>query len=264
MASKRILVEANQEAAPDTEIEETSPANEIEELPEKWRGKSAAELVRLIEEKEAMIGRQSNEVGGYRKLVDELLETKRSADLEKAEKKNPAADLTSDRLLENPAEAIRPVVEQIIREQLKPVNDGVAEQRRLSEMEKFERDFPNAGQIVESDDFRAWVQRSQARSLRAERAGRGSYEEARSLLEDYNDVVQARQSAEEKPAKKSPAAKAKAASSDRPGNGRVESPKKVYRQSELVTMINREPDKWRSESFQAELREAIKEGRVVS
>lgn len=263
MASKRILVESGHEDELATPQEIAEPRDEGDELPEKWRGKSTKDLIALIEEKEAMIGRQSNEVGGYRKLVDELLETKRSADLAKAEK-DPAADLTSDRLLENPAEAIRPVVEQIIREQLKPVTTRVEDRERQADMERFERDYPTASQIAQSEDFQNWVMRSHGRAYRASLASKGDLEAARSLLDDYNDVVAARNPAEEKAQRKDPVAKARAASSDRPGNGRAESPKKVYRQSELVQMINKDPEKWRSESFQAELRTAIKEGRVVS
>jgi hypothetical protein len=49
-----------------------------EDLPDKYRGKSAAELARMHQEAEKLLGRQSSEVGELRKVVDSYIQTQLS------------------------------------------------------------------------------------------------------------------------------------------------------------------------------------------
>ena len=44
------------------------------ELPEKYKGKSLEEIIRMHQEAEKLIGRQAQEVGETRKLVDQLIQ----------------------------------------------------------------------------------------------------------------------------------------------------------------------------------------------
>ena len=63
-----ITDETSNEATPPVE---TKPPEE--ELPEKYRGKSALEIAKMHQEAEKLIGRQAQEVGEVRKLADELI-----------------------------------------------------------------------------------------------------------------------------------------------------------------------------------------------
>ncbi len=61
--------------APGTEatVAETKPAQDTQaELPEKYKGKSPAELAAILDEKEKFIGRQADEVGKFRQLESEV------------------------------------------------------------------------------------------------------------------------------------------------------------------------------------------------
>ena len=49
--------------------------DEVEELPEKYKNKSAQELVQMHQEAEKLLGRQSSEVGELRKVVDDYIQT---------------------------------------------------------------------------------------------------------------------------------------------------------------------------------------------
>jgi hypothetical protein len=51
---------------------------QAEALPDKYRGKSAAELARMHQEAEKLLGRQSSEVGELRKVVDSYIQTQLS------------------------------------------------------------------------------------------------------------------------------------------------------------------------------------------
>jgi hypothetical protein len=63
-----ITDETSNEATPPVE---TKPAEE--ELPEKYRGKSALEIAKMHQEAEKLIGRQASEVHEVRSLADQLL-----------------------------------------------------------------------------------------------------------------------------------------------------------------------------------------------
>ncbi len=81
------------EERPEEENVETTDINEVQEaveeqpteapppeddLPEKYRGKTAAELARMHQEAEKLLGRQSSEVGELRKVVDSYIQTQLS------------------------------------------------------------------------------------------------------------------------------------------------------------------------------------------
>ena len=53
----------DEEVKAELQEEPTPEPNEDDDLPEKYRGKSKAELARMHEEAQSALGRQSNEVG---------------------------------------------------------------------------------------------------------------------------------------------------------------------------------------------------------
>jgi hypothetical protein len=62
---------------------EQEPQQEVtqqaeDDLPDKYRGKTAAELARMHQEAEKLLGRQSSEVGELRKVVDSYIQTQLS------------------------------------------------------------------------------------------------------------------------------------------------------------------------------------------
>ena len=57
---------------------EEQPSEE-DNVPDKYRNKSAAELVQMHQEAERMLGRQSGEVGELRKVVDEFVMSQSSS-----------------------------------------------------------------------------------------------------------------------------------------------------------------------------------------
>ena len=67
-----INAEQEQEAPPEPTPE---PTEQEDDLPEKYRGKSTAEIVRMHQEAEKLLGKQSGEVGELRKVVDDYIQT---------------------------------------------------------------------------------------------------------------------------------------------------------------------------------------------
>jgi len=54
-------------------VEQETPAEE--EIPEKYQGKSVTDIVRMHQEAEKLLGRQSSEVGELRSVVDSYIQT---------------------------------------------------------------------------------------------------------------------------------------------------------------------------------------------
>ena len=70
-----------EEQEPEQEVEQELQENSEEEkaesdIPDKYKGKSLEDIVRMHQEAEKLQGRQSKEVGELRKSVDELLKMK--------------------------------------------------------------------------------------------------------------------------------------------------------------------------------------------
>ena len=61
--------ELEQQEAPE------EPTQQEEEIPEKYQGKSVTEIVRMHQEAEKLLGRQSSEVGELRQVVDSYIQT---------------------------------------------------------------------------------------------------------------------------------------------------------------------------------------------
>jgi len=57
------------------EPQQQEETQEEQELPDKYRGKSVEELVRMHQEAEKLLGRQSSEVGELRQVVDSYIQT---------------------------------------------------------------------------------------------------------------------------------------------------------------------------------------------
>ena len=83
-----------------------------EDIPDKYRGKSAADLVRMHQEAERMLGRQSGEVGELRKVVDEFV---MSQSTKKEETVDEEVDYFSDpeKAIQQAIETARSVIDEM-------------------------------------------------------------------------------------------------------------------------------------------------------
>jgi len=62
------------------EEQQETPEPQEPEIPDKYKGKSAEELVQMHQEAEKLLGRQSSEVGELRKVVDTYIQTQLTQD----------------------------------------------------------------------------------------------------------------------------------------------------------------------------------------
>jgi len=131
------------------------------EIPEPYRGKSVGDLIGIIRDKEAMIGRQSQEVGSARsdalaarKLLDKALEFGTSTG--RPDVNTEARAFGREDLLERPQEVVR----SIVREELKGTQDELGEVRQVAQAKHFAEIHPTATNDMNDPVFVAWFQAS--------------------------------------------------------------------------------------------------------
>ena len=75
------------------EEQQETPEPQEPEIPDKYKGKSAEELVQMHQEAEKLLGRQSSEVGELRKVVDTYIQTQLTEDTKEAPQQDEEAVL---------------------------------------------------------------------------------------------------------------------------------------------------------------------------
>jgi len=141
---------------PEGTDEETSTSKE--ELPEKYRGKSAADIIKMHQEAERLVGKQGNEVGELRRIVDDLIHATRDS--------KPALQETEIDFFSDPKEATLSTVQKAL------ANDPTLQSMRQdAEASKKERSaqallkrHPDAGEISQDPQFGEWILKSKVRT----------------------------------------------------------------------------------------------------
>lgn len=244
--------------ATDNSAQVQEPEQAVEEvkddLPEKYKGKSAAEIARMHEEAEKLIGRQANEVGELRKLTDEILKQQLSSKPQQQEEV-PEVDFWSD-------------PDTYLNKKLETHPDILAarqlqiQQRMQQTASLLEQNHPDFQQIASSQDFQDWVAKSKVRTELYVRADKDfDYDSADELLSSYKAIRGVKQENAQKQVKDladNRDKQLKAASVDS-GGGNVTSAK-IYRRSDLIRLKMTDPSRY--EALQPEIMAAYAEGRV--
>jgi hypothetical protein len=221
-----------------------------DDLPEKYRGKSAAELAKMHQEAEKLVGRHSQEVAEVRKLADELI---KSQLVKKPEVEQPK----EVDFFENPQEAIRRAVESNPRV-MAAEQYAVQAQRAMAQQQLVQK-HPDMPKVVQDPDFVSWVKASKIRTQLFQLADNYDLDAADELLSTYKELRGSKQQpVEVKADKVARDQMLRTVSVDTGGSG--ESGKKVYRRADLIRLNMRDPEKYAS--MQDEIMAAYKEGRV--
>jgi len=125
----------------------------VTEMPEKFKGKSAADIATSYMELEKDKGRLANEVGDLRKLTDDFLKQK----LEPVtETKENQIDL--DNLLENPNDVIKGAIDNNPR--IAALEEQLRQAQVAEKKQGFETKHTDWNTVLNSEDFSNWVQGS--------------------------------------------------------------------------------------------------------
>lgn len=231
---------------------EPQQTTQEDDIPAKYRGKSAAELARMHQEAEKLVGRHSQEVAEVRKLADELI---KSQLVKKPEVEQPK----EIDFFENPQEAIRRAVEDNPRVKMAE-QYAINAQRQMAQQQMVQK-HPDMSAVVADPEFQTWVKSSKIRTQLFQQADAYDVDAADELLSTFKELkgknkpVQVTQSPEEKVAREKTL---RSASVETGGSG--ESGRKVFRRADLIRLNINDPARY--EAMQDEIMAAYREGRV--
>ena len=245
---------------PETVDVKEEPA--VEELPEKYRGKSAIEIAKMHQEAEKLIGRQANEVHEVRSLADQLL--KQQLESNKRVQQEPIEESLEEDFFADPKQAVNRQVEK--HPAVIEARQAALEMKKMKTAQQLSAKHPDFATIAQDNGFHDWVKSSAIRlNLFAKADAEYDFEAADELLSTYKEikqikaqqVVQQTAQSNEVEANAQKAAM-KAATVDVGGTG--ETSRKVYRRADLIKLRMTDPDRY--EQMADEIMDAYATGRV--
>jgi hypothetical protein len=230
----------------------------VEELPEKYRGKSAIEIAKMHQEAEKLIGRQANEVHEVRSLADQLLKQQLES---KARETKPIEESLEEDFFADPASAVNRQVEK--HPAVLEARQAALEMKRMKTAQQLASKHPDFATIASDTGFQDWVKSSAIRlNLFAKADAEFDFESADELLSTYKELKQIKQQTQNVQTaaveNKAQEQAMRAATVDVGGAG--ESSRKVYRRVDLIKLKMTDPDRYMQLSD--EIMAAYAEGRV--
>jgi hypothetical protein len=237
------------------------PVAQEPEVPEKYKGKTLDDIVRMHQEAEKLIGRQAQEVGEVRKLADSLLK-------QQLESKHDTQPVKAQEIdwFEDPARAVNQAVEN--NPILKKLQEEQAKQVQMAALQTIEKSHPDFISVAQSEDFQQWVGGSKVRQQLFAQANNYDADSALELLDTYKAIRGIQQQKEEtskaadeklKQADEVSRSKAlKTAAVQQGGTG--ESTKPIYRRADLIRLRMQDPKRY--EGMADDILQAYAEGRV--
>lgn len=249
--------EAEAEAdAPAEEAPEVAEEPEVaDDLPEKYQGKSTAEIARMHQELEKRLGQQSQEVGELRRHFDEYVQSSINSQQSSAPEA-PAEDVD---FFADPAAAVAKAIEN--HPSLQQAQAVAAEMAKSQALAKLKTAHPDMNEVLQDEKFKEWVGASEVRTQMYQDADqRYDFAKANELLNLYKEranVVQ-QTAVVEKQSRKNEVKKASTGTAR--SNPEGASPKKVYRRRDIIELMNSDPKRY--EALMPEIMKAYAEGRV--
>ena len=231
------------------EIQEQPPQED--EIPEKYQGKSTADIVRMHQEAEKLLGKQSGEVGELRKVVDSYIQTQ----LDTTTTPEPDEDID---FFSDPEKAVERAINN--HPKMKQAEAVTQQYQKQAAMTQLEKKHPDMSDVLQDSKFVDWIKASKIRTqLFAQADKQYDYEAADELFTNWKErqgvVAQtvANEKAERKTAIKT------ASTGNTKGSGEQQS-RKVYRRADIIKLMQDDPDRYLSLSD--EIMQAYQEGRV--
>lgn len=154
-------------------------------VPERFAGKSAAEIAASYEELEKLNSRQANDLGAMRKTVDQLIQVQASA--ASPAPVQTAAPVSVDDIYENPDEVIRRVAREESSSELTTLRSEIDNLKMERKLATLDNKFPEWKIKAQSPEFLTWIQESPYRTRIAQDADSGDFDAAEEILGMYYD-----------------------------------------------------------------------------
>jgi len=241
--------------------EEPAVQEEVAEVPEQYRDKSPADLIKMHQELEAKLGNQGNELGELRNAKQEVTELRRVLDEyilnqsnnDKAEEPAEEVDFFAD-----PDKAVESKIAN--HPAIKEAQQASIQMRQSQAKQVLLDKHPDVPQIIQDNNFVNWVKGSSIRQELLQRADK-NYDSAAAdeLFSQWKALqsVSASANVSEKDARKDTLKKVSTGGAQ----GSSEAPsKKIYRRADIIELMKTDPRRY--QSMEPEIRRAYAEKRV--
>jgi hypothetical protein len=223
-------------------------------IPDKYRGKSVEDIVRMHQEAEKLIGKQAQEVGEVRRLADELLKQQLAQKPQAQPKEEPEVELD---FFEDPKLAVQKAVAS--HPDVLAAKQAAAQMKQLQTQAMLAKKHPDFADVVRDGEFVEWVKASPLRlNMFAMADSQYDFTAADELISTFKQIRGVKQTQVTDSAKQTRDAQMKTAMVNTAGTG--ETSKKVYRRADLIRLRLENPDRY--DALQDEIMKAYSEGRV--
>lgn len=253
--------EALEETVEDTPEEHSEaltepPETPEEDVPEKYRGKSLQDLVKMNIEAEKHIGRQSSEVGELRRLADQFIQSQSTQ--QKAPESAPSEEPDDIDYFTDPQAAIDKAIAN--HPKVREAEQYTATAREQAAKATIANKHPDMLTIVEDPKFQSWVTESRFRTqMFLEADQHYNVEAANELFSTWKQLnnMATQAAVVEKQARKK---QVKAASTGSKQTAPAGKSRKIYRRADIIKLMIEDPARY--EALQPELQKAYEEDRV--
>ena len=233
--------------------EEPEQQDDEDDIPDKYKGKSVKEIVRMHQEAERAIGKQGSEVGELRRIVDDFVKAQTVTQKQQAPEVEEEVDFFTD-----PEKAIAKAISK--HPKVQQAEQMAVRTAQAEIVAALKTNHPDYTEIIKDASFAEWIGKSKVRQELFARADRNyDYDAANELLSTWKERKQvvAQSQAVEQVQRKQAVKSASTGSSK--GSGEPAS-KKTYRRSDIIELMQRDPDRY--QALAPEIMQAYAEGRV--
>lgn len=172
---------------PQQDASATDTDEEGEQIPDKFRNKTKAEIAASYAELEREFGRRNNELGDLRKITDDILRSQLDPDAGGTTDDSDTG-VSADDLLSNPEEVIRKVIEND--PSRKAAAAAAAANTQATKLEAFKVAHPDAKTLMATDDFATWLNKVPSRASRFNAAdAQLDWDVANEVITTYKEVI---------------------------------------------------------------------------
>ena len=223
------------------------------DLPEKYRGKSASEVIDMHRELERRMSDQGNELSNLRSTLDAMaLNQSRSSEPE-------PEPITEADFFSDPTNTVNRAIEN--HPALVQAQEMAQKMAYAQGLATLQQRHPDVQEVVGSEKFKEWIKASSARMARYQRADQmGDVEEADDLISTFKQLNKVEATTKEASKKAQKQAVKSASTGAVRGNSDVQGSRRVYRRADIRELMRTNPQRY--EDLQEEIMQAYVEGRV--
>lgn len=257
---------------PDTDNEDTTeqftedeaqfteePTQQEDAIPDKYAGKSVQDIVRMHQEAEKLLGRQSAEVGDLRRVVDSYIQTQLSSNqsASQAVQEDPDEDID---FFSDPDRAVQRAIDN--HPKVRQAEEFSSVMRKTNAVQNLQQKHSDMSDILSNPAFGDWIKASKIRTQLFAQADKqydvDAADELFTLWKERQGVVNQTVQAEKQTRKQ---AVKQASTGSATGSTEAVS-RKIYRRADIIKLMRTDPDRYAALSD--EIMKAYADGRVKS